>query len=169
MKILETNFEGLMLMEFNTFNDKRGLFYESWRYNDYKDIGIADDFVQDNISISKKNVLRGLHGQENQGQLVYVTHGEILDVVVDLRPHSKTYKKYFSVILSANQPRQLYVPPGFVHGFCVLSDFAIINYKCSQYYNPSKEVGVLWSSAGIAWPDENFIINERDRGFRELQ
>src|SRR3972149_7143032 len=99
IKIIDTDFEGLILIELRAFEDERGSFYESWRLEDYKKIGIKETFIQDNASISKKNVLRGLHYQKNQGQLVTVVHGRIFDVVVDIRPNSKTYKKYFSIEL----------------------------------------------------------------------
>ena len=170
MKVIDTGFEGLILIEPKVFEDERGVFYESWRDADYQKIGIQEKFLQDNVSVSKKNVLRGLHYQKNQGQLVTVTHGKIFDVVVDIRPESKTYKKYFSIELNAVKPRQLYMSPGFAHGFCVLSGIAIINYKCTQYHNASREGGIIWNdpAIGIEWPIESLIISEKDLEFGPL-
>lgn len=168
MKIIETNFQGLILIEPRTFQDERGMFYESWRCEDYQGAGINEIFLQDNVSFSKKNVLRGLHYQVNQGQLVTVTHGKIFDVAVDLRPHSETYKKSFSIELEGSSPKQLYMPPGFAHGFCVLSDYAVIHYKCTQHYNSTQEGGVIWNDRDIAieWPScESFILSSRDIEF----
>lgn len=170
MKIIPIGLEGLFLIEPQAFADDRGVFYESWRKENYKKIGIKEDFIQDNVSISKKNVLRGLHFQKNQGQLVTVTHGKIFDVAVDVRSNSSTYGKYFSIELSADNPLQLYMTPGFAHGFCVLSDMAVINYKCNQYYNPQEEGGILWNdqSIGIDWPVGHPVISQKDQSFGPL-
>lgn len=171
MKIINTGFKGLLLLEPKVFKDDRGLFYESWQLEDYKKIlGIKEDFLQDNVSISTKNVLRGLHYQKNQGQLVTVTYGKIFDVVVDIRFDSSTYKKYFSVVLDSEEPKQLYMPQGFAHGFCVLSDIAILNYKCTQYYNHTQEGGIIWNDPdiGINWGVNSPIISEKDAAFRKL-
>jgi dTDP-4-dehydrorhamnose 3,5-epimerase len=168
MNRTETGFEGLVILSPQVFEDERGLFYESWREVDYKSLGIHESFVQDNISCSNKNVLRGLHYQNRQGQLVTVIEGEIFDVVVDLRPSSKTYKQYFSITLDANNPQQLYMPPGFAHGFCVLSDKAIFHYKCTQYYDPKHESGIIWNDPdlNINWPlDVSFTQSARDQAF----
>ncbi len=170
MNIIDTGFEGLIVIEPKMFEDNRGNFYESWRDADYQKIGISEKFLQDNVSASKKNVLRGLHYQKNQGQLVTVTYGKIFDVAVDIRPESKTYKKYFSIELNANKQQQLYMSPGFAHGFCVLSDIAIINYKCTQYYNASQEGGIIWNDPeiGVGWPVSDKIISEKDKIFKLL-
>ena len=170
MKVIETGFEGLILFKPRLHQDERGAFYESWRHEDYKKRGIREDLIQDNVSISKKNVIRGLHFQKDQGQIVTITWGTIFDVVVDIRPESKTYKKYFSILLDAKDPQQLYMPPGFAHGFCVLSDIAIINYKCTQYYNPNDEGGIVWNdpSIGIDWPVESPVISQKDQFFGAL-
>lgn len=164
MNIIKTDFEGLLIFEPKVFKDDRGTFFESWTKKDYKNAGINEEFLQDNVSVSKKNVLRGLHFQKNQGQLVTVTYGRIFDVVVDIRPYSKTHKKHFSIELSDENSLQLYMPPGFAHGFCVLSDMAIINYKCTQYYDPNWEGVVAWndSEIGIEWPQINFKLSEKD-------
>lgn len=168
--IKATSFEGLLLFEPTYYSDSRGGFYESWRAEEYQAAGITQAFVQDNVSMSHKNVLRGLHFQQNQGQLVTVTHGRIYDVVVDIRPESKTFKQYFAIELSAEQPLQLFMPSGFAHGFCVLSDMAIVNYKCTQYYNPDNEGGIIWNDPdiGIEWPGNHFIIGSRDLSFQKL-
>ena len=167
MKIIETGFEGLMLLEPVCFKDDRGFFYESFRFEGYKEIGIDENFLQDNVSFSKKNVLRGLHFQKNQGQLVTVLHGKIVEVVVDIRKDSKTYGKYFSLVLNGENPQQLYMSPGFAHGFYVLSDSAHVHYKCTQYYNPSQEGGVLWNDPvlAISWPSGEKIISPKDLAF----
>ena len=171
MNIIDTGFEGLILIEPKVFGDDRGVFYESWRDAYYQKLGISENFLQDNVSISKKNVLRGLHYQKNQGQLVTVTYGKIFDVAVDIRPESETYKKYFSIELNADKQQQLYMSPGFAHGFCVLSNIAIIHYKCTQYYDASQEGGIIWNDPeiGIEWPDGSFTISKRDIDYRKIQ
>jgi len=170
IKKIDTGFDGLFLLKPNIFKDTRGVFYESWKNEYYKDAGIEQDFLQDNISISNKNVLRGLHIQKKQGQLVTVISGKIFDVVVDVRPESKTFKQHFSIELNADNPQQLYMAPGFAHGFCVLSDTAILHYKCTQYYDKHSEDGIFRNTPefGISWPGDNFIISERDSNFHEL-
>ncbi len=164
MKVIRTAFEGLLLFEPTVHCDDRGIFYESWRATKYKELGISDSFVQDDISLSYKNVLRGMHYQKGQGKLVSVIQGVILDVVVDIRPESSTYLKYFSIELSSEFPRQLYISSGFAHGFYVLSDVVIINYKCTQYYNKAVEGGIFWNdpTLGIKWPCSDPIISEKD-------
>lgn len=171
MKIIETGFEGLVLIEPQFFKDERGGFFESWCLENYKRIGIKEGFLQDNVSISEKNVLRGLHFQKSQGQMVTLTYGKIFDVVVDIRPESTSFKKYYSIVLDASDPKQLYMPPGFAHGFCVLSDLAIVNYKCTQYYNHTQEGGIIWNDPeiGINWPPSNFIISKKDQNFKSLE
>ena len=156
--------EGLILFEPKIFKDTRGAFYESWRQNTYGENGVDDPFVQDNVSLNAGKVLRGLHFQKEMGQMVTVVHGKIWDVVVDMRPTSPTVGKHFSTELSEENAHQLYMPPGFAHGFCVLSDAAVVQYKCTQYYDPSKEGGLLWNDPdlGIQWPLENPIVSERD-------
>jgi len=165
MKIIATDFEGLLVIEPQYYKDERGAFYESWREVDYKSIGIHESFLQDNVSVSVKNVLRGLHYQKDQGQLVTVTFGKIFDVAVDIRPHSAEFGKYFFLELSGDKPQQIYVPPGFAHGFCVLSELAIINYKCSQNYNPAQEGGIVWNDPeiNIKWPIDSPIISQKDQ------
>lgn len=164
-------FIGLVLLEPSVYRDSRGMFYEGWRDKEYRDFGIQETFVQDNTSISRQNVLRGLHYQKNQGQLVTVCYGTIWDIAVDIRKNSETFGKYFSIELSGEKPQQLYMSPGFAHGFCVLTDMAIINYKCTQYYNPSQEGGVVWNDPdlNIPWPIKNPIVCEKDQGFPLLR
>lgn len=166
MKSIPTAFEGLILLKPQLYEDSRGSFYETWRKNAYQIQGISETFVQDNISVSTKGVLRGLHYQRNQGQLVTVVRGKIFDVAADIRPMSSTYGKYFAIELSADHPKQLYMPAGFAHGFCVLSDEAIISYKCTQYYNPQEEGGIIWNdpTLNISWPaQESLIISSKDQ------
>lgn len=168
MKVLETPFDGLIIFEPAFYKDERGAFYESWREIEYERYGIKEKFVQDNLSFSHKNVLRGLHYQEDQGQLVSIIKGTIFDVVVDIRSASPTFKQYFSIKLSSEQPRQIYMSPGFAHGFYVLSDDVIMHYKCTQYYDHAKEGGILWSDPeiGIKWPFISTpIIGKRDVTF----
>ncbi len=164
MKVIKTDFEGLLIFEPQIFHDERGFFYESWKKSDYGRYGIKETFVQDNISLSHKNVLRGLHYQKGQGQLVSVVNGHIFDVVVDIRPDSKTFKKNFTIELSSMNHKQIYMSPGFAHGFYVLSDQAIISYKCTQYYNQKTEGHLLWNDPqfNIMWPCAQPIINQKD-------
>ncbi len=168
MKVTETPIQGLHIFEPAVYKDDRGLFYESWREQEYRDYGIQETFLQDNISVSYKNVLRGLHYQKNQGQLVSVIQGHIFDVAVDMRPHSPTFKKYFSLELSSDNPQQLYMTPGFAHGFYVLSDKVVMSYKCTQYYNSACESGIIWNDPELAikWPlAGNPIISKKDSLF----
>lgn len=171
MNIFHPPLKGLIVLEPRSYRDDRGVFYESWRSQNYHDYGIKETFVQDNVSISHKNVLRGLHSQKNMGQLVTVVLGTIWDVVVDIRSSSPTFGHHFSIELSGEAPKQLYMPPGFAHGFCVLTDRAIINYKCTEYYNPSHEGGVRWDDPdiGIQWPVKDPILSLKDQDFPYLK
>jgi len=167
MKIEKTNLDGIVVIEPKVFGDHRGFFYESYHYQRYCDAGITAVFVQDNQSRSVKNTLRGLHYQVNpgQGKLVRVIDGEIFDVAVDVRWQSPTFGQWFGINLSAENKKQLYIPVGFAHGFCVLSDFAEVNYKCTDYYSPKDERGILWNDPALAieWPIENPILSVRDQ------
>lgn len=171
VKVIETPLQGLLVIKPKVFSDIRGLFYESWRLQDYKDIGIEEGFLQDNCSFSNKNVLRGLHLQKHQGQILWLTYGHVLQVTVDVRPDSPTYKQHFAIELKHSEPTQIYMPPGFAGGFYVFSDVACMNYKCSQYYNPSNEGGVLWCDPdlGIKWPTDKPDISDRDGAFLQLK
>ena len=149
--------EGLKVIEPTVFGDARGYFMETYNYNDFKEAGIDVEFVQDNQSSSHYGVLRGLHFQINypQDKLVRVVNGEVFDVAVDLREGSKTYGKWFGVVLSAENKKQFFIPKGFAHGFLVLSESAEFTYKCSDFYHPGDEGGLAWNDPeiGIEWPE----------------
>lgn len=166
MKIIETKIKDLLIIEPKVFGDDRGFFYETFQAERYKKAGIKEIFVQDNRSRSTKGVLRGLHFQKSkpQGKLVSVTCGEVFDVAVDLRPNSETFGQYESIVLTSQNKLQFYVPPGFAHGFCVLSDTADFQYKCTDYYDPSDESGLLWSDPDldIDWPIIEPLLSEKD-------
>ncbi len=169
--IVETPLEGLLLLKPRVFSDSRGYFYESWRLQDYRDAGMKEDFLQDNCSYSKKHVLRGLHIQRAQAQILWPVYGHVYQVLLDVRPQSKTYGQHFGVELKHTDPTQVYMPAGFAGGFCVLSDFVCMNYKCTQYYSPVDEGGVLWSDPdlGIKWPVEKPLVSDRDSLFPTLK
>jgi dTDP-4-dehydrorhamnose 3,5-epimerase len=166
MKIIATALEGLLILEPKVFADERGYFLETYHSLRYRDVGIKASFVQDNLSFSKKNVLRGLHFQISQPQakLVQVISGEIFDVAVDIQPGSATFGNWAGVVLSEENKRQILVPEGFAHGFCVLSQTAHVAYKCSVFYNPADEGGIRWSDPeiGIDWPVKNPILSGKD-------
>ena len=162
--------EGLYVIEPKVFGDERGYFMESYNYEDFKAAGLDMVFVQDNQSMSKKGVLRGLHFQKKhpQGKLVRVLSGTVYDVAVDLRKSSPTYGKYYGVILSAENKKMFYVPEGFAHGFLVLSESAEFTYKCTDFYHPEDEGGIIWNDPdiGIEWPissDMSVILSEKDK------
>ncbi|MGB6549473.1 MAG: dTDP-4-dehydrorhamnose 3,5-epimerase [Xanthobacteraceae bacterium] len=176
MRVERTELSGLLLIEPRCFRDERGFFLESFQAERYRDTGIAEVFVQDNHSRSRRGVLRGLHFQVKrpQAQIVTVMRGRIFDVAVDLRPGSATFGRWRGVELSEDGPRQLYMAPGLAHGYCVLSDFADLHYKVSEIYDESDEGGVVWNDPqiGIRWPIENPMISGRDRSYpllRELE
>lgn len=162
--------EGLKVVTPAVFGDERGYFMETYNYNDYKEAGIDMEFVQDNQSMSKKGVLRGLHFQINfpQDKLVRVVSGEVFDVAVDLREGSKTFGKWFGVVLSAENKKQFFIPKNFAHGFVVLSDTAEFAYKCTDFYHPNDEGGLAWNDPeiGVKWPipaDMQLIISDKDQ------
>lgn len=154
MKVVETGLEGLKLVVPQVFSDERGYFKEAYSQKRYEDAGIPGPFVQDNISVSKQGVLRGMHYDLRMAKLVYVVFGRIFDVAVDMREGSPTYKQWDAAELSAENHHQFYVPPGFAHGFFVLSDKAVVAYKQTALYDPSQERAVRWDdpSVGIEWP-----------------
>ena len=161
--------KGLKVVEPTVFGDARGYFMETYNYNDFKEAGIDQVFVQDNQSASVKNVLRGLHFQINypQDKLVRVVSGEVFDVAVDLRPGSETYGKWFGVTLSAENKKQFFIPKNFAHGFVVLSDYAEFAYKCTDFYHPNDEGGLKFDDPdiGIDWPitsKEDLIMSDKD-------
>ena len=167
MKIIQTSLKGFLTIEPDVFKDDRGFFLESYQRDRYKEIGITDNFLQDNHSRSRKGVLRGMHFQikRPQAQIVTVMRGKIFDVAVDLRRESETFGQWHGVELSdSGSVRQVYMAPGFAHGFCVLSDFADLHYKASNMYDPSDEGGFLWNdpSVGIKWPSKKFIVSQKD-------
>ncbi len=155
-----------MVIEPDGFGDQRGFFMETWQKERYRSFGIKEDFVQDNLSYSEHGVLRGLHFQNPQGQgkLVYVVRGEVYDVAVDIRRGSPTFGRWEGHYLSGDNKRQLYVPPGFAHGFCVTGESALFAYKCTNYYNREAEKGLLWNDPeiGIDWPLENPVLSGKD-------
>jgi len=147
MKIREADLNGLLMIEPDVFHDERGYFLETWTMERYSDAGIRYDFVQDNLSFSKKGVLRGLHFQNPhaQGKLVSVLFGEVFDVAVDIRRSSPTFGQWRGEYLSSENKRQIYLPPGFAHGFVVISDIALLAYKCTEYYDRASEKTVRWN------------------------
>lgn len=173
MHIEQTGMSGLVLIETRRFRDGRGFFLESYQRQRYAEADIRDDFVQDNHSRSLKGVLRGLHYQVKrpQAQIVTVMHGRIFDVAVDLRPASATFGKWFGIELSEDRANQVYMAPGFAHGFCVLSDVADLHYKVSRYYDHDDEGGIVWNDpdVGIAWPIEPSAISLRDSAYPRLR
>jgi len=167
MKFLSTDLPGVVLIEPDVYRDKRGFFLETYHAGKYRAAGIAGTFVQDNRSHSVHGTVRGLHAQRHrpQGKLVRVLQGEIFDVAVDIRRGSPTFRRWAGVRLSADNFRQIYVPPGFAHGFCVLSEMADVEYKCTELYDPADEFGVLWNDPelGISWPVREPLLSEKDR------
>jgi dTDP-4-dehydrorhamnose 3,5-epimerase len=176
IKVSTCGIEGLFVIEPAVFHDSRGYFMETYNQNDFKEAGLDMVFVQDNQSMSTKGVLRGLHFQKQfpQGKLVRVVRGKVFDVAVDLRSASETYGKWFGVELTAENKKQFYIPEGFAHGFLVLSDEAEFAYKCTDFYHPGDEGGILWSdpSIGIDWPIEEgmeLTISEKDQKWNGIR
>ena len=165
MKSYKTKFEKVKLLKIDIFRDKRGFFYENFNQAKYQNF-FTSKFIQDNISFSKKNVIRGLHFQsyKPQSQLLTLIHGKIFDVIVDLRKNSKTFKKWLGFNLDHKKINQIYMPPGVAHGFCVLSDFATIHYKVSKFYDANNETGIRWNdkTLNINWPIKKPIISSKD-------
>lgn len=166
---LPTGIEGMTVIEPTVFGDNRGYFMETYHYDEFLKSGLNMVFVQDNQSKSKKGVLRGLHFQKikPQGKLIRVISGEVFDVGVDLRGGSKTFGKWFGLIISAENKKQLYVPEGFAHGFLVLSDEAEFVYKCTDFYDAADEGGIIWNDPviGIDWPTQNIdvLLSDKDK------
>ena len=168
LKFTETEINDVYIIEPQVFGDDRGYFMETYNENDFEEVGLKINFVQDNQSASKKGVLRGLHFQKNYSQtkLVRVLNGEVFDVAVDLRKNSKTYGKWVGVVLSAENKKQFLIPKGFAHGFVVMSDYAEFAYKCDDFYHPEDEGGIIWndSTINIQWPDVGEItLSEKDK------
>lgn len=166
MKITNTNLPGVLVIEPELCGDSRGFFTETWQQKRYAELGIPERFVQDNLSYSRRGVLRGLHFQHpnEQGKLVYVLQGKVFDVAVDIRIGSPTFGHWTGVVLSAQNWRQLYVPPGFAHGFCVISELALFVYKCTDFYDPATEGSILWNDPDLAidWPTEDPEVSAKD-------
>lgn len=166
MRVERLAIPDVLIVEPAVFADARGAFFETWHLARYRDAGIPDHFVQDNQSTSRRGVLRGLHaqGRTPQAKLVRVVVGAVFDVAVDARPGSATFGHWVGVELSAANRRQCYVPGGFLHGFCVLSETAEVEYKCSTLYAPADEIGVVWNdpTLAIAWPVTEPIVSPRD-------
>ena len=173
MKVKKTPIDGVLVIEPKCFGDARGFFLESFQRERYAQVGIGDDFLQDNQSRSAKGVLRGMHFQVRrpQAQIVTVLKGAVFDVAVDLRSTSPTFGKWFGVILSDTGPRQMYTAPGVAHGYCVLSDSVDLHYKVSRYYDAADEGGLLWNDpdVGIAWPIAPERIAPRDAAYPRLR
>lgn len=167
MKVTEKQIPGVLVIEPTVFKDERGFFMELFNAARYKEYGFELPFVQDNYSVSSRNTLRGLHYQlqHPQGKLVQVIEGEVFDVAVDIRRGSPYYGQWVAETLSADNNKQLYVPPGFAHGFCVLSESARFLYKCTDFYQPGDEYGVLWSDPELAidWPVTEPILSNKDK------
>ncbi|TMW77729.1 dTDP-4-dehydrorhamnose 3,5-epimerase [Thauera sp. UPWRP] len=166
MKVIETALPGVLIIEPKAFGDHRGFFLETFQVERYREAGITLPFVQDNHSRSQRGVLRGLHFQKTrpQGKLVSVSRGAVYDVAVDIDPTSATYGKFVGVELSDDNHRQMWVPPGYAHGFCVLSEVADFQYKCTDFYFPADEGGLAWNDpdVGIPWPIEAPQLSAKD-------
>jgi dTDP-4-dehydrorhamnose 3,5-epimerase len=166
VKAIPTELPGVLIVEPDVHHDPRGFFLETYHQRKYVELGVAGPLVQDNHSHSVKGTLRGLHAQieRPQGKLVRAVHGEMFDVAVDIRRGSPTFGRWVGVVLSAQNFRQLWIPPGFAHGFCVLSEQVDVEYKCSDFYNAGDELTVLWSDPeiGIEWPVRNPILSAKD-------
>ena len=179
MQIIKTPINGLLEIQPKVFGDNRGFFLETWQKERYQAAGIDFEFVQDNRSFSTKGTLRGLHFQKHfpQGKLVSVILGEVFDVAVDLRKDSETFGKWYGVTLTGEKCNQLWIPPGFAHGFYVLSEIAHFEYKCTDYYHPKDEAGLLWNDEelDIKWPITNYsklLLSEKDKkgiSFKEFR
>jgi dTDP-4-dehydrorhamnose 3,5-epimerase len=172
MKVVETKLRGVLIIEPKIFGDQRGFFKESFQVQRYSEAGINLPFVQDNYSRSQKGVLRGLHFQKTrpQGKLVSCTSGVVFDVAVDIDPFSDSFGEYVAVHLSEDNHLQLWIPPGYAHGFCVLSDYADFNYKCTEFYYPEDEDGLIWNDpdVNINWPIDDPLLSEKDKTFKNL-
>ena len=166
MNVIETALPGVLIIEPKAFGDHRGFFLETFQVERYRDAGITLPFVQDNHSRSQRGVLRGLHFQKTrpQGKLVSVSRGAVYDVAVDIDPASATYGQFVGVELNDDNHRQLWIPPGYAHGFCVLSEVADFQYKCTDFYFPADEGGLLWNDpdVGIPWPITEPQLSAKD-------
>jgi dTDP-4-dehydrorhamnose 3,5-epimerase len=171
-----TDLEGVLVLAPDVHRDDRGCFFENWHLSRYAEHGLPGPFVQDNVSVSRRGVLRGLHFQHPraQGKLIFVLQGEVYDVAVDVRVGSPTFGRWAAVTLSGADRRQLWIPPGFAHGFCVTGEEATVGYKCTDVYVPGTERCLIWSDEGLAipWPVHTPIVSRKDAGglsLRELE
>ena len=167
MEVTKTRVDGVLLIKPKVFGDERGYFVETYQKERYSEIGITHPFVQDNHSMSRRGILRGLHYQTKhpQGKLVMVSLGAVFDVAVDIRLDSPTFGKWFGAILSQENQHQLWIPPGLAHGFLVLSDIAHFHYKCTDFYDPKNETSILWNDPelNIEWPfAEDVVLSQKD-------
>ena len=172
MRTLNTDLPGVLVIESEVFRDPRGYFLETFHERKYREAGIPHSFVQDNQSRSTRGTLRGLHAQlrKPQGKLIRMLRGEIFDVAVDIRPGSPTFGKWTAATLRADDFRQMFIPPGFAHGFCVLSEVAEVAYKCTDFYDPADEIGFRWNDpeVGIAWPIRDPLLSSKDAALPTL-
>jgi dTDP-4-dehydrorhamnose 3,5-epimerase len=171
MKVQTCAIPGLLVIEPKAFGDARGFFLESWNRRRYQEAGLEADFLQDNVSFSRRGILRGLHFQNPnpQGKLLQVLQGEVFDVAVDIRRSSPTFGKWHGLRLSGENKLQFYIPAGFAHGFAVLSETALFQYKCTEFYSPADELALRWDDPdlGIEWPLKDPLLSERDaKGLR---
>jgi dTDP-4-dehydrorhamnose 3,5-epimerase len=173
MKVEPGSLEGLLIIEPSVFGDERGFFMEAYSRDRYAEAGLPSEFVQDNVSLSARGILRGLHLQHPQGQgkLCFVLEGDVFDVAVDVRVGSPTFGRWAGLRLSSENKRQFYVPPGFAHGFCVLSERALFSYKCTDFYSAASELGVAWDDPdiGIDWPIDAPQLSPKDQKNRRLK
>jgi len=173
VKVEKSELPEVLLIDLDVFGDPRGYFCETWQQRRYEDLGIPGPFVQDNISLSARGVLRGLHFQhpDPQGKLVHVLQGEIFDVAVDIRVGSPTFGRWVGARLSSENRRQMFIPEGFAHGFCALSESALISYKCTALYAPRSEGSLLWNDpeVGVRWPIEAPSLSSKDQAAVPLQ
>lgn len=173
MNVIATKLPGVILLEPDVHEDRRGFFLETWSRKRYEDAGVQGPFVQDNVAFSQKGILRGLHFQHPhaQGKLAQVLSGEVLDVAVDIRVGSPTFGRWVGEVLSGTNHRQMYIPPGFAHGYCVTSETALFSYKCTDFYNPDAEHGIIWNDPylSIDWPVQEPILSPKDAGYSRLR
>jgi len=173
MHLIATDLPGVTIIEPKVFGDSRGYFVETWNQLRYHEAGLPSSFVQDNLSRSARGVLRGIHFQnpKSQGKLITVLEGEVYDVAVDVRVGSPTFGRWVGVALSGENKRQIYIPPGFGHGFCVTSESALFTYKCTELYAPDAERGILWDDPDLAirWPVERPTLSSKDSCYPRLK
>lgn len=173
MRVEHTAIRSVLVIDPQVFGDARGYFHETWHRERYCSHGVPRDFVQDNVSRSQRGILRGLHLQEpfGQGKLVQVLAGEVFDVALDVRVGSPTFGRWVGETLSEQNHRQLYIPPGFAHGFCVVSESALLSYKCTELYHPETELSISWNDPALAidWPVKDPVLSKKDAAAHPLR